>query len=68
MGDSNVNGKQEKLMGPRFKLRAFPDAIVRDFYHHAMPLVEKIPTSIVIMARTNDAIMKTSEIMLVELF
>ena len=67
MGDSTLNGIQETLMGPRFKVRAFPGAIVRDLYHHAIPLLEKKPSYIIIMAGTNDAITKTSEIILVEL-
>ena len=46
MGDSTLNGIQEKLMGPRFKVRAFPGAIVRDFYRHAITLLKKIPTSV----------------------
>ena len=55
MGDSTLNGIQENLMGPRFKVRAFPGAIVRDFYHHALPLLEKKPSYVILMAGTNDA-------------
>ena len=40
MGDRTLNGIHEKLMGPRFKVRAFPGAIVRDFYHDSIPLSE----------------------------
>ena len=67
MGDSTLNGVQEKMMGPRYKVRAFPGAIVRDFYHHAIPLLEKKPSSVVIMVGTNDSKVKTSESILVEL-
>ena len=67
MGDSTLNGVQEALLGPRFKVRAHPGAIVRDFYHHAVPLLEKKPTYVIIMAGTNDSTMKSSELILVEL-
>ena len=67
MGDSTLNGIQETLMGPRFKVRAFPGAFVRDFHHLAIPLLKKKPSYIVTMAGTNDTITKTSEIILVEL-
>ena len=67
MGDSTLNGIQETLMGPCFKVRAFPGTIVGDFHHHAIPLLEKKPSYIVIMAGTNDAITRTSEVILVEL-
>ena len=45
MGDSTLNGIQVTLMGQCFKVRAFPGAIVRDFHHHAIPLLEKKPSS-----------------------
>ena len=67
MGDSALNGIQVTLMGPRSKLRVFPGAFVRDFHHLAISLLEKKPSYIVIMAGTNDAITKTSEVILVEL-
>ena len=67
MGDSTLNGIQETLMGPRFEVRAFPGAFVRDFHHLAISLLEKKPSYIVIMAGTNDTITKTSEVILVEL-
>ena len=67
MGDSTLNGIQETLMGPRFKVRAFPGPIVRDFHHQAIPLLEKKPSYIVIMAGTNDTITNTLEVILVEL-
>ena len=67
MGDSTLNGVHEALLGPRFKVRAHPEAIVGDFYHHAVPLLEKKPTYVIIMAGTNDSTMKSSELILVEL-
>ena len=67
MGDSTLNGVQEKLMGPRFKVRAYPGAIIQDFYHNAIPLLEKLPTYVILMAGMNDATAKHSEIILVEI-
>ena len=58
---------KERLMGPRFKVRAFPRGIVGDFYHNALPLLEKKPTYVILMAGTNDSLTKTSEAILVEL-
>ena len=58
MGSSLLNGVKEDLMGPRFKVRAFPGAIIDDFYHYAIPLVKKKPSSIILMAGSNDAVNK----------
>ena len=62
-----LNGIQERLMGPRLKVRAFPGGIIHDFYHNALPLLEKKLTYVIIMAGTNDSLTKTSEAILVEL-
>ena len=58
MGSSLLNGVKEALMGPRFKVRAFPGAIIDDCYHYAIPLVKKKPSSIILMAGSNDAVNK----------
>ena len=58
MGSSLLNGVKEELVGPRFKVRAFPGAIIQDFYDYAMPLVKKKPSSIILMAGSNDAVNK----------
>ena len=63
MGDSTLNGVQEALLGPRFKVRAHPVAIVRDFYHHSVPLLERKPTYVIIMAgykRFNNEIIRVN--------
>ena len=44
IGDSTLNGIQESKTGPRFKVRAFPGAIIRDLYHHSIPLLDKNPS------------------------
>ena len=55
MGDSTVNGIQQELMGPRYKVGAFPGSIIKDFYDCAIPLIRKNP-SFLPMASTNDVI------------
>ena len=67
IGDSTLNGIQESKMGPRFKLRAFPAAIICDLYHHLIPLLEKNPSFVIVMAGTNDSVIKSSECILFEL-
>ena len=53
MGDSTLNGIQERLMGPRFKVRAFPGGIVHDFYHKVLLLLEKKPTYVILARFVN---------------
>ena len=67
LGDSIIGGVQAKLMGPRYKVRSIGGAIIRDFYHHSIPLLEKKPSFVIIMAGTNDANYKSSEEIVVEL-
>ena len=67
MGDSTVNGIQEKFIGPRFKVRAFPGSIVHDFYNYAITLLEKRLSYVILMAGTNDLINKSSQEILVEM-
>ena len=67
IGDSTLNGIQESKMGPRFKVRAFPGAIIRDLYHYSIPLLEKNPSFVIVMAGTNDSVIKSSECILFEL-
>ena len=61
-GDSTLNGIQENLMGPRFKV-----PIVRDFYNYAIPVFANRPSYVIVMAGTNDSINMSSEEILVEL-
>ena len=61
VGDSLLNNIQEKKMGKKFKVRSFPGCVVKDLYFHITPLLLKKPSSIIIMAGTNDAIDKTSK-------
>ena len=37
-----LNGLQQELMGPQFIVRAFPGAVIKDFYDYAIPLLRKI--------------------------
>ena len=67
MGDSTLNGIHELRMGRRFKVRAFPGAMIRDFYHHAIPLLEKNPSYVLVMAGSNDSPNKSSECILIEM-
>ena len=67
MGSSLLNGVKEELMGPRFKIRAFPGAVINDFYDYAVPLIKKKPSYIIIMAGSNDAINKSSQTILEDL-
>ena len=55
-----LNNIQEKKMGKKFKVRSFPGCVMNDLYFHITPLLLKQPSSIIIMAGTNDAIDKTS--------
>ena len=67
MGDSTLNGLQQELMGPRFIVRVFPGAVIKDFYDYTIPLLRKKPSYIILMIGTNDSLYKTSETLLVEL-
>ena len=67
VGDSLLNNVQEKKMGPKFKVRSFPGCVVNDLYFHVTPLLHKKPSSIIIMAGTNDATEKTSKAIFDEL-
>ena len=59
MGSSLLNGVKQELMGPLYKVRAFPGAVIEDFYNYAIPLVKKKPSSIILMAGSNDAAIKS---------
>ena len=67
MGDSTLNRIHELKMGRRFKVRAFPGAMIRDFYHHAITLLEKNPSYVLVMAGSNDSPNKSSECILIEM-
>lgn len=67
VGDSLIGGVQEKKMGSLYKVRSFPGAVVNDFYYFLTPLLEKKPESIILMAGTNDAILKSSDEILKDL-
>ena len=67
IGDSSLNGIQESKMGPHSKVRAFPGAIIRDLCHHSIPLLEKNPSFVIVMAGTNGSVIKSSECILFKL-
>ena len=54
-GDSTILGLQERRMGGKFKTRGFSGAVIEDLYYYMHPLLEKIPSHVIIMAGTNDA-------------
>ena len=43
-GDSTIPGRKEKKMSRnrKIKVRYFPGAKIKDMYHYAIPLLEKI--------------------------
>ena len=47
-------------MGPKFKVRNIPGCVINDLYYHVTPLLLKNPSSVIIMAGTNDATTKKS--------
>ena len=51
-GDSLIIGLQEKKMGNNVKVRGFSGATISDFYTYLVPLLEKKPSNIIIMAGT----------------
>ena len=68
IGDSTLNGTQQELMGQCYKVRAFPGAIIKDFYDYAIPLLLwKNALFVILVAGTNDVINKSSKCILEEL-
>ena len=67
VGDSTLLGVQEKKMGSKFKVRAFSGANISDLYFYLLPLLQKKPKNIIIMAGTNDAIEKDADTIVNEL-
>ena len=67
VGSSIIMGVQEQKMGPKVKVRGFPGARIKDFYSYLLPLLDKNPSNIILMAGSNDSIDKSSEELLVEL-
>ena len=66
-GGSLLSGLQERKMGSKVKVRSFPGARIKDFYSYLLPLLEKNPSNIILMAGTNDSIDKSSDEILYEL-
>ena len=52
IGDSTLNGIQEELRGPNFKVRAHSDAIIQDIYSYIAPLLPRNPTYVILMVGT----------------
>ena len=48
-------------------VRAFPGAVVNDFYHYLEPLMHKRPGKLIIHASTNDAVINSADEILFEL-
>ena len=69
VGDSTLNGLKESKMSYNgtIVVRSFPGAVVGDFYNYLEPLMEKLPSKLVIHAGTNDSINKNSTDILNEL-
>lgn len=66
-GSSLVCGLEEKRMGNNVKVRGFPGATIRDFYNYLVPLLEKKPSNIILMAGSNDSINKPSDEIVAEI-
>ena len=62
VGDSTLNGLTENRMSSNGTIivRPFPGAIVGDFYNYLEPLMEKLPSKLIIHAGTNDATSKSA--------
>ena len=58
IGDSLLSNVIERKMGPKFKVRNIPGCVINDLYYHVTPLLLKNPSSVIIMAGTNDATTK----------
>ena len=54
-------------MGSKVKVRGFAGARIKDFYNYLIPLLEKRPSRIILMAGTNDSVEKSSQEILTEL-
>ena len=66
-GDLLISGLQEKKVGPKVKVRSFPGARIKDYYSYLLPLLEKNPSNIILMAGTTDSIEKSSDEIIYEL-
>ena len=49
------------------KVRSFPGAVVNDFYNYLEPLMEKMPSKLIVHAATNDAMGKCANEILSDL-
>lgn len=69
VGDSTLNGVQEKRMSSNnlIKVRIFSGAKIVDFYNYLVPLMAKCPSRVIIQAGCNDALEKSSQMILDEL-
>ena len=54
-------------MGNNVKVHGFSGATISDFYTYLLPLLEKKPSNIIIMAGTNDSVNKNSDEIVSEL-
>ena len=67
--DSICNKLDEKRLcrNNRVKVRSFPGATINDMYYNLKPLLEKQPDYVILHVSTNDAISKTSDVILIDL-
>jgi hypothetical protein len=60
IGDSMLNGIDEKKIGRNVKVRYFPGATIEDMYNYAAPILKKQPKNIIVHIGTNNAKTETS--------
>ena len=56
VGDSMLNGVEERKMPSYVKVRNFPGSTVRDMYDYVKPLLRKRPSHVILNVGTNDAV------------
>ena len=66
-GDSTLLGLEEKRMGPRFKVRGHSGATVSDMFFHLVPLLQKKPDYVILMAGTNNSTEKDADTLVTEI-
>ena len=56
-----IGGVEERRMGGKYKVRSHPGAETDDIYYHVTPVLKKKPSSVIIVAGTNDALSKSAD-------
>ena len=56
VGDSMLNGVEERKMPSNVKVRNFPGSTVKDMHDYVKPLLRKKPSHVILHVGTNDAV------------